>query len=67
MESQETRHMIWSTYPIRVPFLFEINVCTASIFEITQHIATPSSGGKTECIEYVGQDPFSTHMLMSQV
>jgi hypothetical protein len=28
---------------------------------------TPGSGGKTECIAYVGQDPFSTHMLMSQV
>jgi hypothetical protein len=24
-------------------------------------------GGKTECIAYVCQDPFSTHMLMSQV
>jgi sugar/nucleoside kinase (ribokinase family) len=23
----------------------------------------PGSGGKTECIAYVGQDPFSTHML----
>jgi hypothetical protein len=28
---------------------------------------TPGSGGKTECIAYVCQDPFSTHMLMSQV
>jgi hypothetical protein len=28
---------------------------------------TPGSGGKTECIAYVGQDPFPTHMLMSQV
>jgi hypothetical protein len=25
---------------------------------------TPGSGGKTECIAYVGQDPFSTHMLL---
>jgi hypothetical protein len=24
-------------------------------------------GGKTECIAYVCQDPFSTHMLTSQV
>jgi hypothetical protein len=30
-------------------------------------IVTPGSGGKTECIAYVGQDPFSTHMLTSQV
>jgi hypothetical protein len=28
---------------------------------------TPGSRGKTECIAYVGQDPFSTHMLTSQV
>jgi hypothetical protein len=28
---------------------------------------TPGSGGKTECIAYVGQDPISTHMLTSQV
>jgi hypothetical protein len=28
---------------------------------------TPGSGGKTECIAYVGQDPFSKHMLTSQV
>jgi septal ring factor EnvC (AmiA/AmiB activator) len=28
---------------------------------------TPCSRGKTECIAYVGQDLFSTHMLMSQV
>jgi hypothetical protein len=28
---------------------------------------TPGSGGKTKCIAYVGQDPFSTHMLTSQV
>jgi hypothetical protein len=31
------------------------------------HIITPSSGGKTECITYMGQDPFSPHMLTSQV
>jgi hypothetical protein len=30
-------------------------------------IVTPGSGGKTECIAYVCQDPFSTHMLTSQV
>jgi hypothetical protein len=28
---------------------------------------TPGSEGKTECIAYVCQDPFSTHMLTSQV
>jgi hypothetical protein len=30
-------------------------------------IVTPGSGDKTECIAYVCQDPFSTHMLTSQV
>jgi hypothetical protein len=28
---------------------------------------TPGSRGKIECIAYVCQDPFSTHMLTSQV
>jgi hypothetical protein len=32
-----------------------------------RHGDTPGSGGKTECIAYVGQDPFPTHMLTSQV
>jgi hypothetical protein len=31
------------------------------------HHVTPGSGGQTECIAYVCQDPFSTHMLTSQV
>jgi hypothetical protein len=30
-------------------------------------IVTPGFRGKTECIAYVCQDPFSTHMLISQV
>jgi hypothetical protein len=30
-------------------------------------VVTPGSGGKTECIAYVCQDLFSTHMLTSQV
>jgi hypothetical protein len=32
-----------------------------------EYTITLGSGGKIECIVYVGQDPFSTHMLMSQV
>jgi hypothetical protein len=30
-------------------------------------IVTPGSGGKTECIAYVGQDPFPTHVDITSV
>jgi hypothetical protein len=36
-------------------------------FGLPSKTVTPGSGGKTECITYVGQDPFPTHMLMSLV
>ena len=35
--------------------------------KINGNNVTPGFRGKTECIAYVCQDPFSTHMLMSQV
>jgi hypothetical protein len=32
-----------------------------------EHPITPGFSGITECIAYVCRDPFSTHMLTSQV
>jgi hypothetical protein len=44
-----------------------IGVAQNSLPIIVKVNVTPGSRGKTECIAYVGQDPFSTHMLTSQV
>jgi hypothetical protein len=38
-----------------------------SPFSNLRLVVTAGFGGKTECIAYVCQDPFSTHMLTSQV
>jgi hypothetical protein len=42
-------------------------IAPESVFSTGGRVMSPDFGGKTECIAYVCQDPFSTHMLTSQV
>jgi hypothetical protein len=55
---------VWAMHPYQVGRI--IVQCMSALYHL-QAYHIPVLGGKTECIAYVCQDPFSTHMLTSQV